>query len=106
MARRAHHVRKGTSRITPRTGLWARDAQSLDNYIYLCRLNEGAKAFLQEIINGVKDDLYLVYIPNACFATIHNEWWASYQRSQQEETEKKEGQREQVRKADQQKIQC
>jgi hypothetical protein len=42
-------------------GLWARDAQLLDNYIYLCRLNEGPKALLQKMINGFKDNLYLVY---------------------------------------------
>ena len=60
---------------------------------------------LQEIVNGFPNHVWLVYIPNAYLAAIHDEWWAKFERAQREEIEKKENQNEQVRQADQQKIQ-
>jgi len=60
---------------------------------------------LQEIINGFPNNVWLVYIPNAYLTAIHNEWWANFQRAQREETQKQEKQNEQIRQADEHKIQ-
>jgi hypothetical protein len=60
---------------------------------------------LQEIINGFRNDIFLVYVPNTYFSAIHDEWWANFQSAQQEKAEKQEMQREQLRQADQKKIQ-
>jgi hypothetical protein len=60
---------------------------------------------LQEIVNGFKDDLYLVYIPNVYFSAIHDEWWTNYQRAQEAEAETRARQRERGRQADEKKIQ-
>jgi hypothetical protein len=60
---------------------------------------------LEEVVNGFKSDVYLVYIPNAYFSAIRDEWWANYERAQQEEADRRKKQQEQVHQADQQKIQ-
>jgi len=60
---------------------------------------------LQEVVNGFKSDLYLVYIPNTYFSAIHDEWWANYQKAQQEEAQGRQKQQDQVRQADEKKIQ-
>lgn len=60
---------------------------------------------LQEIINGFPDELALLYIPNAYFTQIHDEWWNRFQAKEHSDREKEQREAEQIRIKDRSKIQ-
>jgi len=60
---------------------------------------------LQQIIDGFKRDVFLIYIPDAYFSAIHNEWWENFRRAEQQADQEREAHHQQIRESDQQKIQ-
>ena len=60
---------------------------------------------LQQIIDGFKRDVFLVYIPEAYFSAIHDEWWENFQHAEQQGAAERETHMERLREADQRKIQ-
>lgn len=60
---------------------------------------------LQQIINGFKRDVFLVYIPDTYFSAIRDEWWENFQHTEQQGAKAREMHLEQMQQADQRKIQ-
>lgn len=60
---------------------------------------------LRSVVNGFPENLTVLYIPNAYFVQIHDEWWNRFRAKEQSEREKEKREAEQIRIKDQQKIQ-
>jgi hypothetical protein len=60
---------------------------------------------LQQIIDGFKRDIFLIYIPEAYFRAIHDEWWENFRHTEQQGLKAWETHYDQMRQADLRKIQ-
>ena len=60
---------------------------------------------LQQIIDGFNRDVFLIYIPDAYFFAIHDEWWENFHNTQQQAIQQRETHHERMRQADLRKIQ-